>query len=143
MQRQQTKAPEYLLGDIYEKEYGECEDDDQALEPMQVDRTRDQIYLSGAPSENGKAKLEIPAKTNNDVDMEANEQQEDGKKRKHEKERGSASADSIVGQLMQMMEKQADTKDKQIAALTETIKQLQQQIQELTRAMNQSAEDSE
>ena len=45
--------------------------------------------------------------------------------------------------MIQMMERQAETKDKQIAALTETIKELQQQIQERTRAKNQSVEDSE
>ena len=126
MQRQQNKAPEYLPGDIYEKEYGEGEDDvanddDRALEPMQVDEMRANTTEKGSAS--------------TDVTMEDKSSQEDTKKRKLPKDSEGNATVAAMQQLTQMMLVQSEAKDRQIEALTATIQGLQAQIQKLMVAM--------
>ena len=131
MQRQQSKAPEYLPGDIYEKEHGEGEedianDDDRALEPMQVHEMRASTIEKGSAS--------------TDVTMEDKSSQEDTKKRKLPKDSEANATVTAMQQMMQMMQVQSEAKDRQIEALTATIQGLQAQIQKLMAAMQVPAE---
>ena len=128
MQRQQNKAPEYLPGDIYEKEYGEAEDDvaiddDRALEPMQVDGMRESTTKKGT--------------TSMDITMEDKGAQEDTKKRKLPGDSEGGAAMETMQQMMKMMQAQSEAKDRQIEMLTATIQGLQAQIQELMAAIKE------
>ena len=134
MQRQQNKAPEYLPGDIYEKEYGEAEedganDDDPVLDPMQVDQTKASTIEKGSAS--------------TDITMEDKSVQEETKKRKLPEDSEGSAAMGTMQQMLKMMQAQSEAKDKQIEALTKTIQGLQMQIQELMAAMKEGKQEGD
>ena len=135
MQRQQNKAPEYLPGDIYEKEYGEVEDDaaiedERTLEPMQVDGVRESTTKKEANSM--------------DITMEDKSARDDTKKRKllPEENEGGAAMETMQ-QVIKMMQAQSEAKDRQIEMLTATIQGLRADILELRAEMKEKKQSDD
>ena len=130
IQKLKKETPEFLPGDMYEKEYGSTagEDQEQAknFDPMQVDTIK-----ADAAEDNTTEK----GSASTDISMEEKSTQEDTKKRKLPNDSEGNATVGAMQQMMQFMQTQSEAKDKQIETLTLTIQGLQAQIQNLQNLM--------